>query len=438
VLKLLSAGGEMKKFTMFLILLLTTSSWAGWAPQTSNTTLPLYDVCFADSLFGWAVGGRMSWVDTSSYLICLRTTDGGTTWLKSLETSGSGYLTTVTFINRLHGWAMADSGLSIETTDGGVSWHNLPSPNPALVPFAERFVNDTFGYMLAGIRHMGMVDWANVGWTTDGGLTWYERIPRAYQPIWLVGLDVQGPRWAWATGAWDSMVLTRDAGSTWVVNYLPNGNGWNYGVAFGDTSVGVAVGDIISRTSNGGFTWAQRPKPVTQRLTSADMPDTGHAWACGGGGVIIVSTDGGRDWNSQTSGTASTLNKIWFINERQGWTVGNSGVILHTNDGGQSGIEVTVPAKLTGSPSLYCFPNPSRGPMTIRLMFFDDKQPVLSVFNALGRLIKVLKPYISNRTSFTYIWDGCDSQGLQVSTGVYFVRLEYSQLRTTQRIIVVR
>ena len=427
-----------KRLVVLFVVAVTTVAWAGWIPQVSNTSLPLYDVCFVDSLYGWAVGGRMSWVDTSSYLICLRTTDGGSTWLKSWETSGSGYLTTVTFINRIHGWAMADSGLSIETTDGGVSWHNLPSPNPALVPFAERFVNDTFGYMLAGIRHMGMVDWSNVGWTTDGGLTWSERIPRAYQPIWLVGLDVQGPRWAWATGAWDSMVLTRDAGSTWLVNYLPNGNGWNYGVAFGDTSVGVAVGDIISRTSNGGFTWAQRPKPVTQRLASADMPDTEHAWACGGGGVIIVSTDGGRNWNIQTSGTASSLNKIWFVNERQGWAVGNSGVILHTDDGGVSGVEIAYPNPSQIEANFQCLPNPTHGPVKIRFLNAHGEPVRVSIFDAVGRKVRESSVSASSTERGHLTWDGCDFQGRRVAPGVYFVRLDFRESALTQKLMVVK
>jgi len=396
---------RLTPYSLLLSLLFVSAAGAGWVRQTSNTTLPLNDVCFVDSLYGWAVGGRWAWPDTT-ISVALRTTDRGASWLISWEAFGLGQLKTVTFVSRLHGWAMADSGLSIETTDGGVSWHNLPSPNPALVPFAERFVNDTFGYMLAGIRHMGMVDWANVGWTTDGGLTWYERIPRAYQPIWLVGLDVQGPRWAWATGAWDSMVLTRDAGSTWLVNYLPNGYGWNYGVAFGDTSVGVAVGDIISRTSNGGFSWAQRPKPVSQRLTSAEMPDTGHAWACGESGVIIVSTDGGRDWNSQASGTASTLNKIWFINERQGWTVGNSGVILHTDDGGRSGVWEN--------------PQGSFQPLTSNLYLSGVPNPFTSYTSVPGRPSDRFTLYdISGRRVGTYKGNRI---GEGLSPGVYFLK----------------
>jgi photosystem II stability/assembly factor-like uncharacterized protein len=398
-------------------LLMPALASAGWVPQASNTTLPLNDVCFVDSLYGWAVGGRMGWPDTT-FLVALRTTDGGATWLKSWETTGSGFLKTVTFINRFHGWAMADSGLSVETTDGGVSWHNLPSPNLALVPFAERFVNDTFGYMLAGIRHMGMVDWSDVGWTTDGGLTWSGRIPRAQQPNWLVGLDIQGPRWAWATGRHDSMVLTRDAATTWVVNYLQDINGWNFGVAFGDSLIGVAVGGLISRTSNGGFNWVQYPKPVTQVLTSAEMPDTSYTWACGERGTIIASTDGGRNWNAQTSGTQLMLWKIWFVNERQGWAVGDSGVILHTDDGGRSGVWEEPSRLIPYASRLTVLPNPFVSFATLP----GHEAERFSLYDVSGRKVG------TNRG---------DRVGEGLAPGVYFLRSSDNQGKPL-RIVKVR
>jgi photosystem II stability/assembly factor-like uncharacterized protein len=316
---------------------------------------------------------------------------------------------------------MADSGLSVETTDGGVSWHGLPSPNPALVPFAERFVNDTFGYMLAGIRNMGMVDWSNVGWTTDGGLTWSGRIPRAQQPNWLVGLDIQGPRWAWATGSKDSMVLTQDAAATWVVNYLPDINGWNFGVAFGDSMIGVAVGGLISRTNNGGFNWVQCPKPVTQVLTSAEMPDTDYAWACGERGAIIASSDGGRNWNAQTSGSQLTLWKIWFVNERQGWAVGDSGVILHTDDGGRSGVWQDFQG---------CFQ-----PLTSNLSFSVVPNPFSSFATLPGHEAERFSLYdISGRKVGVYRGDRI---GWDVSPGVYFLRPQKGKVNPV-RVVKVR
>lgn len=159
----------MKKWMVVLVCLLSPISFAGWVRQTSNTTLTLNDVCFVDSLYGWAVGGYYAWPDTTAWVV-LRTTDGGNNWINAWQTSGVGVLETVTFINRLHGWALADSAIFLESTDGGVSWHYQPSPGPRIYFLAERFVNDTLGYMLYYIPDfMGIMDGSNVAWTTDGG-----------------------------------------------------------------------------------------------------------------------------------------------------------------------------------------------------------------------------------------------------------------------------
>ena len=404
--------------TLALLLCFPSVGYGGWVRQTSNTTLQLNDVCFVDSLYGWAVGGRWAWPDTT-ISIALRTTDGGTSWLKSWEAFGLGQLKTVTFVSRLHGWAMADSALTVETTDGGVSWHNLPIIAYTFVPFAERFVNDTLGYALGGCRSMGLLDWSNIWWTTNGGLTWSIRVPRAQQPVWLVGLDVQGPRWAWATGAHDSMVLTRDAASTWLVNYLPDSGSWNVGVAFGDTAIGVAVGyRLILQTTDCGLTWTQRPKPVPKGFNSVDMPDTGHAWACGEGGTIIASSDGGMTWSAQTSGSQLMLWKIWFVNERQGWAVGDSGVILHTNDGGRSGLEESTSSDHVPLHTFCVQPNPFvavasvPGHSTDRFALFD----------------------VSGRRVGTYRGDRI---GEGLAPGVYFIRADKGD-RKPIRIVKVR
>lgn len=431
----------MKKLVVVLALTVTavSLSWAGWMPQVSNTSLRLNDVCFVDSLYGWAVGGYVFWPDSTPYLVALRTTDGGTTWLKSWDTTGVGVLKTVTFVSRLHGWALADSGIYLESTDGGVSWHNQPAPNPALYPFAERFVNDTLGYMTAGTRSMGMVDGSGVGWTTDGGLTWNGRVPRAQEPAWLIGLDVQGPHWAWAVGGADSMVLTRDAAKTWLVNFLPDSSAWCYGVAFGDTAIGVAVGPlVISRTSDGGFTWTTRPKPVISYLWSAEMPDTSHAWACGNGGAIIASTDGGMNWETQVSGTGEALHKIWFVDSLKGWAVGDSGVILHTDDGGRSGVELANPSFYPLNSGIQCYPNPTHGPVKIRLRNVHEEPRRVSIYDAAGRKIKEFSIGVSTVKENWLSWDGCDLQGRTVVSGVYLIRLESHSSSFINKLLVVR
>ena len=406
----------MKKWTVVLVCLLSPISFAGWTRQTSTTMLPLKDVCFVDSLYGWAVGGHSYMPPDSSYGICLRTTDGGAHWSTSHYETRNGVLSVVSFMSRTHGWIMSDSALFLTTTNGGLTWDSLPSLG-WFIPFTMRFINDSLGYITGGSPWYGILDGSDVGRTVDGGRTWTWRQPRAQQPAWLVALDVQGPRWAWSTGQYDSMALTRDGGATWLIKYLSNSgvNLYN-GVAFGDTTIGVAVGfsvssPIIARTSDGGFTWTQHPATATRYLTSAEMSDTIHAWACGGGGTIIASTDGGMNWETQVSGTGLTLNKIWFVNDNQGWTVGDSGVILHTDDGGRSGV-CSEPSRLTPITSrLTVFPNPFTSFTSIPSHEADH----FALYDVSGRRVGVYRG---------------DRIGEGLKAGVYFVRAEKGDRRS--------
>ena len=411
---------HLMPYYLLLTFLCVSPVNAGWVRQTSNTTLSLHDICFVDSLYGWAVGGFSSSnpADTSRG-ICLRTTDGGNSWATVYDTSGRSMMMVVSFVNPNHGWMMGDSSFSLSTTDGGTTWSVLPDPGYYFVAFALRFVDDTLGFLLGGSYFYGMMDGSSFGRSTDGGNTWTEAVPyRAGK--WLFGLDSYGPGWAWTGGGYDTLYRSTNAGGSWQGCAFPAQSRWYEGIAFGDTSCGVAVSlnGYILGTSDGGRSWAQRPSPTTQGLFSAEMPDPQHAWACGGGGTIIASTDGGMNWTAQVSGTPVTLRKIWFVDNLQGWAVGDSGVILHTEDGGWSGV-LEEPTRFT--------------PFTSRLTVTPN--PFTSFATVPGHSSDRFALYdISGRRVGTYRGDRI-GEGLVV--GVYFVREEKGEARPV-RIVKVR
>jgi len=331
---------HLTPYALLLTLLFVSTAGAGWVRQTSNTPYSLYDVCFVDSLYGWAVGGWSSPDPSDTTVgICLQTTNGGETWTMVYDTTERSMMLSVSFANRNHGWMMGDSSFSLSTTDGGTTWSVLPQIGDYFSAFVLRFVNDTLGFFSGGFYFYGMMEGSFIGRSTDGGNTWTEAIPYRYGK-WLWGLDIFSPGWAWSGGGYDTLYRTTNSGGSWQGYTFPFQSRWYNGIAFGDTSCGVAVSlnGYILGTSDGGRLWAQRPSPTTQGLFSAEMPDPQHAWACGTGGTIIASTDGGMNWTTQVSGTRAQLRKIWFVNDRQGWAVGDSGLILHTEDGGRSGV----------------------------------------------------------------------------------------------------
>ena len=389
--------------TVFLLLVSPPAVHGGWVRQPSNTTLKLWDVCFVDSLYGWAVGGFDDPTPTPSRGICLKTTDGGGSWTVVYDTTNRSVMVSVSFVNRSRGWMMGDSSFSLATSDGGISWTVLPQIGTYFSAFALRFVNDSLGYLVGGAYFGGIMEGSTLSRSTDGGLSWTMAVPYRYGK-YLFALDTYGSGYAWTAGRVDTVYRSTNAGSSWLSFYFPSQFRSYVGVAFGDTSKGVAVGSngYLLGTSDGGRSWAQRPSPTTQGLYSAEMPDPQNAWACGAGGTIIASTDAGMTWATQVSGTPVTLRKIWFVDDRQGWAVGDSGVILHTEDGGRSGVEV-FPSHESRVTSYRVFPNPFTSFASVP----GHEAERFSLYDVSGRRVGV---YMGDRV------------GADIPPGVYFLR----------------
>jgi len=85
--------------------------------------MPLRGICFSDLDHGWIVGGLFG-------ACAMRTTDGGRDWpTTAVNPPGSSagawnkVLRSVTFSDRLHGWAVGDDGTVAATSNGGKAWH---------------------------------------------------------------------------------------------------------------------------------------------------------------------------------------------------------------------------------------------------------------------------------------------------------------------------
>src|SRR5208283_5211195 len=82
-----------------------------WVYEKSGTTNDLWNVCFTDSLTGFAVG---------SGGVMLKTTDGGITWTK-LRTVINANLGAVSFLDKNIGM-VGGSDVILYTNNGGISW----------------------------------------------------------------------------------------------------------------------------------------------------------------------------------------------------------------------------------------------------------------------------------------------------------------------------
>lgn len=76
------------------------------------------DICFVDTLNGWAVGGSI-----------FRTTDGGNTWTEQIKAEWG--LNAVAFTDLFNGTAVGHVGTILKTTNGGDTWISQNSGSTA-------------------------------------------------------------------------------------------------------------------------------------------------------------------------------------------------------------------------------------------------------------------------------------------------------------------
>jgi|GEM_PF-5305524 len=200
---------------------------------------------------------------------------------------------------------------------------------------------------------------SGVARSTDGGQTWAALSPAPPAPILAVAPGDGGIVYAGSGGACygpgpseDKLFHSSDGGQTWeprtagpghllvnptnsddlfgftcdkVLHSTDGGKTWPQAVAPGEqlTLLAVAPADrrvlyvlsggegsplTLRRSSDGGLTWSERPRPPgsTQGCTWVVVPHDGETVLCTAPEGIFASPDGGQNWQNQLGGLAQT------------------------------------------------------------------------------------------------------------------------------------
>jgi hypothetical protein len=132
------------------------ATWQNQALPGSYQSRHAVCIAFVDSLRGW-LGGEG---DTTIFTIppttgngvnkiktALYTTDGGAHWIpRTLGIYPYGDITDMQFIDSLHGWMCDDAGTIIHTIDGGLNWKTETSPTDCSNLRSIFMLSDTIGW----------------------------------------------------------------------------------------------------------------------------------------------------------------------------------------------------------------------------------------------------------------------------------------------------
>lgn len=84
------------------------------------------------------------------------------------------------------------------------------------------------------------------------------------------------------------------------------------------------------------------------------------------------------------------------------------------------------------------YPNPFNPSTTIAFQTAKDGLAKLSVYNVKGQLVRVLKEENLRSGNHSVVWDGTDEAGKEVSSGLYFYRLDTRDETITRRMLLVK
>ena len=134
----------------------TSNGGINWSLQNSHTTIYLWWIDFPDSLHGFAAGGNY----TTGSTVFLSTTDGGITWVPQMPAYAPLFGTS--FLNADTGWVSGRSGTILKTTNGGNTWTNQSYDGLWLAQIS--FTTNNIGYAITGDPALVV--------TTNGGNSW--------------------------------------------------------------------------------------------------------------------------------------------------------------------------------------------------------------------------------------------------------------------------
>ena len=84
------------------------------------------------------------------------------------------------------------------------------------------------------------------------------------------------------------------------------------------------------------------------------------------------------------------------------------------------------------------FPNPFNPVTTIKYDISQKTKVRVTIYNAIGQIVKRLVNETQNPDSYSIIWDGTNNFGERVSSGIYFYQLLTEQYQSTRQMILVR
>jgi photosystem II stability/assembly factor-like uncharacterized protein len=378
-----------------LSLYRTTNGGNSWnLVANAPTRHQFYDICvpkFGDKRFVYAVGGFLNFdfgTQTQEVRsVFLRSTNYGQTWTQTIDAIGYGpsRMEYVYFVKDSVGFVKGSQGPFInnnsfkKTTNQGQNWVSMTGVAGDVFGGSEiDFVSERVGYT------------GNTFKTSDQGANW--------------------------------------SNISFVNNIFP-------AVSFINEQVGYLGYELIVRTSDGGVSWTRLDTIREGRdmmFSDSIAGEETVGYVVGDSGSIYKNTDG-FTFKKVASGTAQLLYGINVLSNKLNYIFGTNRTLLKTTNGGVSAAASDRSKKVMSFQLGQNYPNPYNPSTAIEYDIGEVSEVRLSVYDILGR--KVSELVNSRQAAGRY---RLNFNGSQLSSGVYFYRIEAGSYRETKKMVLIK
>jgi hypothetical protein len=172
---------------------------------------------------------------------------------------------------------------------------------------------------------------------------------------------------------------------------------------------------------------------------------------------VATSSDGGSTWNDAWSQIYSadsgpeTINfeidtpdvgsnnfqMCWYIEsdpwDIMSWYIDDLRVSYEGGGDSNDNNDIPLVTKLSGN-----YPNPFNPETTINFSTKEDGNVRIDIYNIKGQKVKTLVNEHMKADNHKVVWTGEDSNGRQVSSGVYFYKMKAGKYTSTKKMILMK
>jgi len=303
-------------------------------------------------------GGRLVAVGGRGHI--LFSDDEGKSWQQA-SVPVSTLLTSVSFVDSVHGWAVGHSGVILHSADGGKNWEKQfdgDQANKMIITQSEKRV-ELMNEALAAATEEDAEDLEYEAEEAAFALedARLDAEVGASKPL----LDVlfSSKKEGFVIGAYGYLFKTIDGGNSWA-NYgdrIENPDRFHLNAinqVQGGALFVVGEAGVIYRSQDLGESWDMLESPYTGSFFGVSgTGDVNVVLALGLRGNVFRSEDGGDTWEQVEVGTESSLMAVAKGERGRVSIVGNSGSVLLSQDGGRSFTETIRENRLGNASAVY-------------------------------------------------------------------------------------